>query len=98
MAQFSEWQLFYNSKVVTGISSTVAAEGMNISYDKNAATVNVTLTDAGTVTIYNANGQVVATHTAQAGNNTIPADALTRGLYIVKTVSNGKTLSSKFVK
>ncbi len=98
MSQFSEWQLFYNSKVLTGITNTVAAEGMNISYDKSTATINVALTDKGTVTIYNANGQVVATHTVQAGQNAIPADALTRGLYIVKAVSDGKTLSSKFVK
>ncbi|HJD87472.1 MAG TPA: T9SS type A sorting domain-containing protein, partial [Empedobacter falsenii] len=61
----------------------------------NTASFNVK--EKSVVEVYNMNGQLVKSFEVK-GVQTVDVSSLAKGIYIVKTTSNGKTATQKVVK
>lgn len=62
-----------------------------------ATTASFNVKDKATVEVYNINGQLVKSFEVK-GNQTVNVSELVKGIYVVKTTSNGKTSTQKVVK
>jgi len=63
---------------------------------RDVLTVNAT--KKSVAKIYNTTGQLMISQLIDGGNNRIPVEQLTKGIYIIRLFSDGKEYSKKMIK